>query len=147
MLSTVGDKITPHVTVNYAALICLYLYFPLGRWRAHRGIYSFQHTLYAPLWQQVYKIFRDKIILCLDLLSMRTFLSKRSYFFFYLQRPGGIDGNSEVTSKRPTAHRCRTSTKWQRGVQEEAEMVIQKYQKLSWWQRENRFLLVYYFTF
>lgn len=38
---------------------------------------SLQHKLDTPLRQQVYRMFRDRIILCLDLLLMCTFWSKK----------------------------------------------------------------------
>lgn len=46
---------------------------------AQRG--SFQHTLYAPLRQQVYRMSGDRIILCLDLLLMCTSWRKEMLIF------------------------------------------------------------------
>lgn len=42
---------------------------------------SFQHTLCVPLRQQVYRMFRERIILCSDLLLMCTFWRKKMLIF------------------------------------------------------------------
>lgn len=80
---------------------------------------SLQHKLDVPLRQQVYRMFRDRIILCLDLLliCIHSGAKKKKMLVFKVTLPictGQVltyGKTEESSSKGSIAHRRRTSTK------------------------------------
>lgn len=78
---------------------------------------SHQHKSDVPLRQQVYRMFRDRIILCLDLLLICAHSGAKKMFVFKVTLPictGQVltyGKTEESSSKGSIAHRRRTSTK------------------------------------